>query len=548
MTGRTSPRFADGVAVVLLAATGLLLTFKTGFRGFFPFDQSIVFDGGYRVLAGQVPYKDFVMPFGPAAFWLQAIFFRLLGVSYFAYVFGAAAVNALAVIASVTIVRLLLPGERVLSYLAGLVTAVWFYPPFGTPWVDQTAFFFSYGGIVALLAALKKDDRRRRGALLAVAGALSLFSLLSKQNAGSFMLPIYPLLVALSSWPDRKKALRDFGAFAGGLTVTLLGFVTWLLVASDVSVFNRYVIAMPSELGKTRLIEFVRIGFGLLRPYFGPRAPLALNLAVVAAVVAAVYAISLARRKPNWPAGKVRGIYLAGAVAIYLAGFQHLFMNTTLNQQSNAYAFLGPIVAIGAAVVLRARPALHSGSGRIFKAAVLIALCVGLVFVVKDGVEVGMSRTVQDIYSDGRFDARLDIKGLEGLKWQDPLVMRGFDIYANDLSRLIAYLRERRLNFFEFPDFTILYGLVGVPSPQPLLWFHEGVTYPPGGDRSLDSWIVRDLEKNDVGIVVIEQVAWLKTGERLDAFPELKSYIYGNFVRRGQFGIFAVYERGGPGL
>ena len=162
MTGRTSFRVVDCAVIILLCAVGFLFALKTGFRGFFPFDQSIVFDGSYRVLSGQVPYKDFVMPFGPATFWLQAIVFKLLGVNYFAYVFGAAAVNLLAVLASIAIVRLLLPGERMLSYLAGLVTAVWFYPPFGTPWVDQTAFFFSYCGIVALLASLREGDRRRR--------------------------------------------------------------------------------------------------------------------------------------------------------------------------------------------------------------------------------------------------------------------------------------------------------------------------------------------------------------------------------------------------
>ena len=41
------------------------ICYVSGMRGFFAMDQSIVFDGGWRVLQGQIPYKDFVIPFGP---------------------------------------------------------------------------------------------------------------------------------------------------------------------------------------------------------------------------------------------------------------------------------------------------------------------------------------------------------------------------------------------------------------------------------------------------------------------------------------------------
>ena len=578
MTRRILPRVADWAAIVALCAAGLLLVLKTGSRGFFPFDQSIIFDGSYRIVSGQIPYKDFVMPFGPVTFWLQAIFFKFMGVTYFAYVFGAAAVNALAVLAAVAIVRLLFRGERLLSYVAGILTAVWFYPPFGTPWVDQTAFFLSYCGIVALLAAIGEgglDQRsparrpRRQTAFLAIAGVLAFLSILGKQNAGTFMLPAYPVLIAVAYRSDLRRAARALAIFAGGLCASLSGFIIWLLVASDISIFNRYVIAMPSELGRERLTAFIRMGLGFFKSYFGPRAPLPINVTVAVAFAATILAMVVARRKGRSlreAADSVRfehieRIYLAGAVGIYLTFFQYLFMNSTLNQQANAYAFLGPIVAIAAGVGLRtgAKPdaeaagkdgggekAVRGRADRRLKAVVWIAVALAVGFGVKDGAEVGMSRMVQDIYEDGRFDVRLDIEGLESLRWQDPMVLRGFDVYANDLTRLVAYLREARQNFFEFPDFTILYGILGVPSPQPLLWFHEGVTFPEGGDPDLDSWIVRDLEKNRVGIVVIEQVAWLKTGERLDAFPKLKSYIYGNFQRLGQMGIFAVYAKAKP--
>jgi hypothetical protein len=140
--------------LILLALSGVAfyLTFQAGRRGFYPFDQSILFDGSYRVLSGQVPYRDFVLPFGPVAFWLHALFFKALGVSYLSYIVGACVINVLAALLSVVVIRLVLPSIKVLSYAGGLLTAVWFYPPFGTPWVDQTAFFFSFAALAVLLA------------------------------------------------------------------------------------------------------------------------------------------------------------------------------------------------------------------------------------------------------------------------------------------------------------------------------------------------------------------------------------------------------------
>src|SRR5215471_19940023 len=67
-----------------------------GHRGLFIMDQSIVFDGAWRVFQGQVPYRDFISAFPPVAFFLQALFFRIAGVSFSAMVLSAAVLNALA--------------------------------------------------------------------------------------------------------------------------------------------------------------------------------------------------------------------------------------------------------------------------------------------------------------------------------------------------------------------------------------------------------------------------------------------------------------------
>lgn len=61
-----------------------------GYDGYMPLDQSMIYNGAWRLLSGQTPYVDFWTPYGtipilvqagisgPSAFLGQTMFFRLL--------------------------------------------------------------------------------------------------------------------------------------------------------------------------------------------------------------------------------------------------------------------------------------------------------------------------------------------------------------------------------------------------------------------------------------------------------------------------------------
>ena len=117
------------LACVMLAVFAFAFNWATGHRGIFLFDQSIIFDGGWRVLQGQTPYKDFLIPFGPVTFYVQALFFWLFGVNWSATVLPACVFNSLATLSVIRIVRLLGGGSRLLALCAGLATAICFQAP-----------------------------------------------------------------------------------------------------------------------------------------------------------------------------------------------------------------------------------------------------------------------------------------------------------------------------------------------------------------------------------------------------------------------------------
>ena len=102
-----------------------------------------------------------MIPVGPGVFCLQAIVFQLFGVSFTSFLLGAAIVNVLATALAMFTVATLFPQNRWPAFIAGFLTATWFYPPYGTPNMEQTAFFFSLLGIACLTATVPPTDADR---------------------------------------------------------------------------------------------------------------------------------------------------------------------------------------------------------------------------------------------------------------------------------------------------------------------------------------------------------------------------------------------------
>ncbi|MBI4318633.1 MAG: glycosyltransferase family 39 protein [Chloroflexi bacterium] len=563
---RMVSRLLDVILLAAILAFAYYAVFRAGERGFFPLDQSIVFDGSYRVLSGQAPYRDFLIPIGPIVFWLQAIFFKIFGISYFSYILGAAVVNVLATACSIGLLRLLFPALRFVSYVAGILTAVWFYPPFGTPWPDQTAFFFSFFALVLLLLGSRHPGGRSIASELLVfcSGSFAGISFLSKQNVGTYLLPLFFALLLAANVPDIKRVVLRWAVFVAGLATAIAVFVVLLLSYADAKVFFQYFVSMPSALGIGRLFtgrlsafeSFVLPGSAMTNSWIA-MTPLALAMFSVAVAVLLLLAINFRQVGDAW-----RKEFLAAILCSYGALFPYPFIITTVNSPENSLQFTGIVIGAGMGLTIHlfrtvssvVRPqGVQLATPR--RATVYALLVMGLLFSAAYtfalGVKVSLTREVHHVFQEASFPKLLGVERLEDLRWGQPTRMRRADIRGDsavsideaDLVGLYAYLKVEKKNFFIFPDFTILYAVLSVPSPQPVLWFHRGLTYPASYDSGLDERIVESLNRNNVEIVVVEEKSWYGTYNRLEDFPLLKSYIGESFGKVGEIGIFNLYKR-----
>lgn len=582
-------------AAVFLFAVAI--NYICGFHYFQDYHPSVVFDGGYRVYLGQVPFRDFFSPVGPMLFWMQALFFRIFGVNYFAYVTLAAWMNVLATSLAMMAVWQNCRNAR-LSVVVGLLTAAWYMPmSFGTPWYTSVAFLFLFFAFGFLLCRPAGSSGGVPGFLAGIAVALAFYSKQPIGVAGGFFLLFY--LAQISS--------RSMVCFASGCMAGVLLLTTALIgMGGAWSNIARYFIIIPLGILEQRLDAPLRVflaagivlssllllfrkerglwpiavvfmflslldGRAMSAYFFLPlfalcfmqdRHDRTLLLVLTLTQYAGCY-FSSARGEDYkyWPfVGLQFFLIWKGWKAwygnsIHRERLEHWMGNLPLGEIPAGGAFiflmfmglrkslnmlLGPLpmvpvleptlgllfLAAGCRILAASRE-----KGRLFAATGLVCLCMG---------SVGMFRGLQAYHFNKTFklerphsDLRpVRVKGLRGLRMNSK--------EAASLEMAAAYLANlppEGKPFFIYQNYFILHALLGQPSPQPFVWFDEGLTHRRG---ELDEARLCDsLQKNNVRTIVLVN----KNGVNYDSVPCLERWLSSDFLADRMIFPFYFYRR-----
>jgi len=548
-------RVVYGCACVLLAAAAAAWNWITGNRGIFLFDQSMIFDGGWRILQGQVPYRDFVMPFGPLTYLVQALFFRLCGVNWAAMLLPACLASALATLSVMRTTRLLLGGGmRWFACCAGLATAVCLQAPFGTLFMDQMALFCNLLALQAVAESLRAAGRRRR-LWQAAAGVLLVLSILSKQTFGLFFIPVLPAVMLAGELPLLRAGRGAALAFASGVAASagLSLAIAWRYAC--LHEFLHRAVGVAGHIGASR-ISVGKIAAGL---FLGP-VPNVFQPDMLAVLAGAVY---LFLAIPNYRGRLWRDLAPAAVCAFSLPIYRSFAQSLTLNEWENSLATLGLAAGVGAGLLWRLpeyvalSPAAGPAPARLPGVRAFRAVCVAVaalwgVVSVGNAIRADWNRVVQQFQPGNVFRARVAAPGLEGLLWGEP-TMLGPDtgpsaiLRRQDFEATIRYLQARKRNFFVMGDSVLFYGLAGVVSPQPLLYFQSGHSFLAEDFPQLDEWMAASLQRNRVRLVVGEKLTFDGQGVgRYRGFPRVWAWFQDGFRHTADFGNYEIWERPGP--
>ena len=124
------------------------------YRGVLPVDSFSTFNSGYDILNGAIPFRDFWTIKGPVLDFIQAFFFKILGVSWLSYAAHSSTLNTLFALATFfTLQKFDL--EPKFSFFYSLLASILMYPTYGTPFTDHHVSIFSIFAIYSLCLAIR---------------------------------------------------------------------------------------------------------------------------------------------------------------------------------------------------------------------------------------------------------------------------------------------------------------------------------------------------------------------------------------------------------
>jgi hypothetical protein len=520
--------------VAFLFVLGVAVNLHFGRRGFLPLDQSIAFDGGWRLLNGQLPFRDFTAPAGIVPSAMQAPFFRLFGVSWFALCLHASVVNGLLCVAVYAFLRLLDATVWEAIGFAAL-SAFFFYPPTGTPFNDQHSFFFTALMFLAVVAGSSQSEVWRARLAWFLVPALFLLGLLSCQIPTAFGGVCVAVWVALNP----RRALGWIGPLAAG-AVAVAAVIALLAITTGLDVGSAFaqVISTPLRQGGARtpipgLLSPVRMVLGTIW-----RLPLWAHLWSLALAVAAIVVVPFAaRRTDRWP---LQLWSLMSLIAITGA-----FVGYSKTQIDTALGLAMLIAGIGWVLIRQAvdaAPVSDPARSRLRVIAAVVVAFAAAVDTVRFVQVVDAPGTVHKKFSG---EAAIAAEGrlpqaLSFMRWS-----RGASHYEPDeLSALVQYLREADGAFLLIGDSSVLYGLTGKVSPSRALWFDPGLTMPRRESpdfAAFEADLIARVREFGVRRIVLEGPhTW--AGVSLNDFPTLKQLAGSMACGERAFGGVRVLE------
>ena len=222
-----------------------------GYRGVFPIDSFLFFDSGFRVLNGHFPFKDFWAVTGLTVDIIQALFFKIFGVSWFSYVLHASFLNFLIAFATFyTLYKFELNIN--FCFLYALLISIIAYPISGTPFPDHHSIIFSLFALFCFILHLKTN----LNLYLFLLPIFLVLAFLSKQTPAAYILLIIltiGLVYFIFNFSIKKILFLSLGTF---FIIIIFGSF-FLINEIPFSSFYEQYILFPLTIGNSRVSEFL---------------------------------------------------------------------------------------------------------------------------------------------------------------------------------------------------------------------------------------------------------------------------------------------------
>lgn len=164
--------------IILLAIVPLFVSFPYRVNIF------LSWEGAYRISEGQLPFRDFGIPLGGMYWVIPGIFMKIFGTQMLSLVKAQVFINIISGLAFRSILKSIgvQPGIRYIAVLTYCVSFSFFN---FWPWYNHSVIVFEFIAIAFLLKGIISSSKKRSFVMLVIAALFTVFSFLTKQDAGA---------------------------------------------------------------------------------------------------------------------------------------------------------------------------------------------------------------------------------------------------------------------------------------------------------------------------------------------------------------------------
>ena len=245
-------------SIIFLIFFSILFNQYYGYIGILPIDSFLIFNSGYDLMNGYYPFKDYWTIKEPFIDLIQAIFFKLFGVSWFSYVFHASVFNCIITISTFFLLKKF-NLNNIQCFIYSFCVAILTYPTAGTPFSDHHTLILCLLSLYSFILAIKEKKNIYWFLIPVLLG----FSFMSKQAPTVYVIFLITFL-SIVFFIKSKNVSNFISALTGTLTILILFFILLFLGGIEFNDFLIQYFSYPMSLGESRFewlfpFEFKRI-------------------------------------------------------------------------------------------------------------------------------------------------------------------------------------------------------------------------------------------------------------------------------------------------
>ena len=467
---------------IIIIFFSFLVNFYYSSLGVEPMDSFVLFNGGFKVLNGLAPFKDYWLVTGPLMDYLNAFFFKIFDVSWTSYIIHSSLTNSLITVLIFTLFKTL-GLNKIYNLIYTLMFALLMYPSVGVPFVDHHATIFVLSAFCLFIFGVKKKNKK----YFFFIPSFLIIGFLCKQTPttyGVFAIAFLGLIYLFNTNNIKGFLLSvTYGSFLSLIILIFFFYFTEIPISN----FLIQYIYFAGSIGDYRLSNLKPDFFGIMHEF-------------KFIIIPFVYSIYL---NVIYYKNKLKDEFV---ILLSMNCFTALMIfHQLLTMNENYIFFLIPLLT-----ALIHTYNLNSNLNRYTKNIFLysvIALC--LFAVTKYHLRYNEQRKfhrLEKVNLENAVDANIIHTKLKGLKWITKTFSKEPNKEIEIILESIDLLKDEKGKFSVITDYLFIPAVLNINDYSPNQWYHPTVSYPLKDTKyynNYKSFFVKKLQINQINKIIV---------------------------------------------